>query len=138
LEPKLYNKLLFRLIALPVASLTLLVLMLAYALERVEQSARAVDHTDRVIAHANNLSKLMVDEETGLRGYLLTQDPVFLEPFHQADQQLEPEFAALANLVRKRQEQVNLLHSIQRLMRSGSRRADRRSRPPMQVESSCR
>lgn len=40
-----------------------------------------VAHSDQVIAEANALLALLVDGETGMRGYLLTGDEVLLEPF---------------------------------------------------------
>jgi PAS domain S-box-containing protein len=112
-EPRLYNRLLVRLLGLPVATLALLALVLGYGLQRVEQSAKAVDHSDRVIAHANRLAKLILDEETGLRGFLLTRDPGFLQPLHEADRQLNPEFKTLSDLVRRRPNQVAKLQQIQ-------------------------
>ena len=81
LEAAAYRRLLLRLLALPMVALGLLALTLAYGIQQMERSARRVDHSDRVIAHANNLVKLMVDEETGLRGFLLTRDPNFLLPY---------------------------------------------------------
>jgi PAS domain S-box-containing protein len=111
-DPRQYNRLLIRLLALPVAALAVLALILGLGLQDYQRSARMVDHSDLVIAHANHLFKLMVDEETGLRGYLLTKDPVFLQPFHRADQQLDPEFALLADLVRLRPDQASRLRSV--------------------------
>ena len=86
-------------------------IVLGYGLERVQESAAVVDRADVVILHANRLIKLMVDEETGLRGYLLTRNP-FLEPLHQADQQIEPEFNALFDLVH-RPDQIARLRRLQ-------------------------
>jgi diguanylate cyclase (GGDEF)-like protein/PAS domain S-box-containing protein len=114
-ESRLYHRLLFRLLALPIASLTLLALILAYALQRVEQSGRNVDHTDRTIAHANYLTRLIVDEETGIRGYLLSKDPVLLQPLHEADQRLPEEFTTLFHLVRRDPAQTAKLTTIQKL-----------------------
>jgi PAS domain S-box-containing protein len=101
LESRLYNRLLFRLFALPVAALAFLALILGYGLQRVEESASAVDRADVILLHANRLTRLILDEETGLRGFLLTRNPVFLEPLHSADLQIEPEFDTLFNLVRR-------------------------------------
>ncbi|HEX3373818.1 MAG TPA: ATP-binding protein [Edaphobacter sp.] len=101
-----------RLLALPIAALTVLALILGYGLEHIQASASAVDRADVVILHANRLIKLMVDEETGLRGFLLTRDPVFLQPLHEADQQIEPEFKTLFELVH-RPDQVARLHGLQ-------------------------
>jgi PAS domain S-box-containing protein len=112
-DPRQYNRLLIRLLALPVAALTVLALILGFGLQDVQRSAREVDHSDLITAHANNLIKLMVDEETGLRGFLLTKDRLFLQPFHEADEQLEPEFATLFSLLQNRPKQTARLKSIQ-------------------------
>jgi PAS domain S-box-containing protein len=108
-EPRLYSRLLVRLLALPIAALTALALILGYGLRRVQESASAVDRADVVILHANRLTKLMVDEETGLRGYLLSRDPVFLQPLHDADQQIEPEFNTLFSMVHRPDQVARLL-----------------------------
>ena len=92
--------------------MTVFVLILGYGFERVEQSARAVDHSDQVLAGANRLIKLMVDEETGLRGFLLSHNPVFLEPLRQAGSQLGPEFNALEGLVHSRPDQLERLQRL--------------------------
>jgi PAS domain S-box-containing protein len=112
LESRLYNRLLFRLLALPVAALAILALILGYGLERVEESANAIDRADVVILHGNRLGRLIVDEETGLRGFLLTRNPVFLEPLHSADLQIEHEFDTLFSLVH-RPDQIDRLHRLQ-------------------------
>jgi len=112
LESRLYNRLLFRLLALPVATLAFLALILGYGLNRVEESANAVDRADVVILHGNRLTRLILDEETGLRGFLLTRNPTFLEPLHSADLQIEPEFDTLFTLVH-RPDQVARLRRLQ-------------------------
>src|SRR5580692_2551937 len=112
LESRLYNRLLFRLFALPVAALAFLALILGYGLQRVEESASAVDRADVILLHANRLTRLILDEETGLRGFLLTRNPVFLEPLHSADLQIDPEFDTLLSLVH-RPDQVERLKQIQ-------------------------
>jgi PAS domain S-box-containing protein len=111
-DSRLYTRLLFRLLVLPVAALAILALILGYGLRRVQQSAASVDAADVVILHSNRLIKLMVDEETGLRGYLLTRNPGFLEPLHQADRDIEPEFDTLFTLVHS-PDQVDRLHRLQ-------------------------
>jgi PAS domain S-box-containing protein len=111
-DSRLYNRLLIRLLALPVATLTVLAIVLGYGLQRVQESAIAVDRADVVILHANRLIKLMVDEETGLRGFLLSRNPVFLQPMHEADQEIEPEFNTLFSLVH-RPDQVARLQRLQ-------------------------
>ena len=123
MEAAAYRRLLLRLVVLPLVALGLLALTVAYGFRQVQGSARRVDHSDRVIAHANNLVKLMVDEETGLRGFLLTRDATFLEPYQKATQQLDPEFSALANLVRHDPEQTARLQRLQAASRAWQQEA---------------
>jgi PAS domain S-box-containing protein len=112
MEAAAYRRLLFRLLALPIVALGLLALTLAYGIQQMQLSARRVDYSDRVIAQANELVKLMVDEETGLRGFLITRDPIFLQPYREANQQLEPEFTALFELIKHDPEQTARLQRL--------------------------
>ena len=48
------------------------------------QSAGMVEHTLIVRETANTVLNSLVDAETGQRGYLLTGDPPFLEPYDRA------------------------------------------------------
>jgi PAS domain S-box-containing protein len=121
-ESRLYRRLLVRLLALPVAALTLLALVLGYGLERVKESSDMVDRADVVHAHANRLIRLIVDEETGVRGYLLARNPILLQPMREAKTQLGPEFDALYSLVR-RPDQVARLQRIQTTLQSWEREA---------------
>jgi PAS domain S-box-containing protein len=121
-ESRLYSRLLIRLLALPVAALTGLAIILGYGLQRVQESAIAVDRADVIIVHANRLIKLIIDEETGLRGYLLVRNPVFLEPLHQADHQIDTEFDTLFTLV-LRPDQVERLHRLQATQQQWEQRA---------------
>src|SRR5688572_15671093 len=47
-------------------------------------AARDVDHSDAVLAQISGVEKLAVDMETGVRGYRITADLAFLEPFQRA------------------------------------------------------
>ena len=96
----------------------------------MQESAAVVDRADVVILHANRLIKLMVDEETGLRGYLLTRNPVFLEPLHQADQQIEPEFNTLFSLVH-RPDQIARLQRLQSTHQEWEKKAHQDIQSPM-------
>jgi PAS domain S-box-containing protein len=113
LQAAAYRRLLLRLLALPIVALGLLALTLAYGIQQVQLAARRVDHHDQVIAHANNLVKLIIDQETGLRGFLLTRDRTFLQPYEAASQQVGPEFTTLFGLVRRDPEQTARLQRLQ-------------------------
>src|SRR5277367_2628558 len=121
-ESRLYNRLLVRLLALPVAALTVLAIILGYGLRSVQESADAVDRADVVILHANRLIKLIIDEETGLRGYLLIRNPVFLQPMREADHQIDAEFDTLFPMVR-RPDQVDRLRRLQKTQKQWEQEA---------------
>lgn len=52
-----------------------------YSTQQLIQSAWWVNHTNEVIIETENIISAAKDAETGQRGYLLTLDPVFLDPF---------------------------------------------------------
>ena len=88
-----------RLLIVPVAALLLLAGILSIGILELVRSARWVDHTDHVIAVASTLQTLMIDEETGVRGFLLSQDPVTLEPWNKATDRIGSQFDMLPQLV---------------------------------------
>jgi PAS domain S-box-containing protein len=123
LEAAAYRRLLVRVLALPIFTVALLALTLVYGFRQVQRNARRVDRSDQVIAHANNLIKLMVDEETGLRGFLLTHDTTFLQPYHDAGQKLDPEFKTLFDLRGRDPEQTARLQRLQTASRAWQQEA---------------
>jgi CHASE3 domain sensor protein len=61
---------LFLALALPVALLLVVGVVLGLQINRMHQTARWVDQADSVLAKAFEVQKRMLDQETGLRGYL--------------------------------------------------------------------
>ncbi|MBX3201978.1 MAG: response regulator [Labilithrix sp.] len=68
----------------PVALLVALGGVLGVQLLRTSEDARWLDHSDRVLSRVYQLQKHFVDEETAIRGYLITSDARFLEPYYKA------------------------------------------------------
>ncbi len=75
-------------IGVPALTLLALVLYLLYL-------AASIERTDRVIAKGHSLQRLLVDMESGLRGYQATEDERFLQPFNDARPLLDPQLDAL-------------------------------------------
>ena len=71
-----------------------------------------VVHTHKAIARAQELLNLIVDMETGQRGYLITGDPVFLEPYHLALDVWRQKIQTLAAQVSDNPPQVDRLNRI--------------------------
>jgi CHASE3 domain sensor protein len=61
--------------------------------------SRRVERSRQVIGQVNLAQKLLVDQETGLRAYLPTGDPRFLEPYESSQAALPGVLDALANVV---------------------------------------
>ena len=129
-----YRRLLFRLLLLPIIALGLLAFTLVYGFRQVQESARKVDHADLVIARFNNLLKLIVDEETGIRGYAITRDPNFLEPYRDANQRVEPEFQAIIDLIHD-QAQVARLNRMRTQFRAWEQSATAAATPDQTIEA---
>lgn len=55
-----------------------------YSTRQLIKNSELVNHTNEVLLEAENIMSALKDAETGQRGYLLTQDPVFLEPYNGA------------------------------------------------------
>ena len=114
MDTKEYNRLLIQLLLLPLLALSVLALGLGYSLQRARAGAAWVDHSDRVTAQIDRIVKLIIDEETGIRGYLLTRDPAFLEPSNRAQRMLPLEFQAALDMVRDNPNQMARLQQIRR------------------------
>jgi len=81
----------------PVALLLFVGLILAFQIVKLTDAAHWVDHTDEVMGRVSEIQNQVVDQETGIRGYLLSGDRAFLGPYERA--QPLPMFAAVHALV---------------------------------------
>ncbi|KPW42949.1 Sensor histidine kinase/response regulator [Pseudomonas syringae pv. apii] len=95
-----FRKLLGRNVGLPlgvgVLSAVFFILLISYLLNAIQW----VEHTDRVINNTNRSMKLSIDMETGMRGFLLTGDQHFLDPYEIAKPLLVAELNGLQELVK--------------------------------------
>jgi CheY-like chemotaxis protein/CHASE3 domain sensor protein len=71
-----------------------------------------VEHTDRVTRDASELQRLSIDLETGMRGFLITGDEAFLQPYESAQPRLAAGMAALRQRVADNPAQVDRLDRI--------------------------
>jgi PAS domain S-box-containing protein len=90
-----FRNILIRAVAAPLIIMALLAGALLWQIDSYRTATRAVIRSDRTIAQANQLQRLLVDMESGLRGYLLTGADVFLAPYNQAIPQIQPNFDTL-------------------------------------------
>ena len=58
-----------------------------------------VQHTDEITSDARYLMRAVLDMETGVRGYLLTGEPKFLEPYRDSEPNIPITFDAIDRLL---------------------------------------
>ncbi|WP_426071371.1 response regulator [Janthinobacterium sp. DSP2-3-3] len=110
-----FRSILARNVTLPlvigVATALVFVGLIAYLLSAL----RSVEHSERVIGNANEVMKLSVDMETGMRGYLLTGDETFLAPYKSGKAKIAVEMTTLQDLVSASAIQTDRLRRIRAL-----------------------
>ncbi|MCS3840785.1 signal transduction histidine kinase/DNA-binding response OmpR family regulator/CHASE3 domain sensor protein [Pseudomonas sp. JAI111] len=110
-----FRKLLSRNISLPlgvgVISAVFFVSLITYLLSVIQW----VEHTDRVINNANEAVKLTVDLETGMRGFLLSGDEHFLDPYETAKPRIAVALNTLLELTADNPVQTDRLRRLQAL-----------------------
>lgn len=74
---------------------------------------RWVDRTDRVLTQTNRLQTVLIDAETGLRGYALTSNEEFLTPYTNSLRIVDEEFAKLRGLVGDNSVQIGRIGDIE-------------------------
>ncbi|MBC3789033.1 sensor histidine kinase [Spirosoma utsteinense] len=93
-------------------------LLLAYQQHRQEEDNQWVVHTYQVMDHVKAVEALLVDAETGARGYAATQDSVFLEPYRQARSQIESNLGTLPQLVADNPAQQRRVRQLNQLAKA--------------------
>ena len=83
-----FRRLMTRAFLVPAGLLALLAVALGIGVTRLVHAARLTEASDHVLASTARLRELLVDRETGLRGYLLSGDRAFFEPVQRADAEL--------------------------------------------------
>lgn len=107
-----------------VGLIALCVVMLVNALLRYRATQqlldanRQIEHTLAVEAQLENIGALLRDAETGQRGYLLTGQESYLQPYEVATQQLPAAMQRLGGMVADNPEQVKNVERLQNLTTS--------------------
>lgn len=89
-----------------------------FASDRLIESNQWVTHTYKVEAALRQLEKILVDAETGQRGYLLTRKESFLQPYYAATKEFTSSLMIIRKLVQDNPEQVERLDQFSILAQS--------------------
>lgn len=107
IDERSFRKLLSRNVALPLGVGLLSAMVFAAVISYLLTVIQWVEHTDRVITNANGALKLSIDMETGMRGYLITGDEQFLQPYEVARPHITAELSSLRERVADNPQQVD-------------------------------
>jgi two-component sensor histidine kinase len=101
-------------------------LLMAQTVVAQRQARQGVMLQDESMLSLNALLEIMLDAETGQRGYLLTGNPAYLEPYELAKVRLDPEVSALQRMGERSgdEEQQHIVHA-QQLIRAKIGEMDR-------------
>ena len=118
MEPGNFKSFLRHTVLLPIVLLAVLAGALAWQVAYMTSAMELVQHTDNIAGVARQLMRSIVDMETGLRGYLLTNDTGFLQPYKTAEPQVEERFAELERTIDVDSEERDALRLVETDYRS--------------------
>ncbi|WP_409266184.1 response regulator [Massilia sp. BHUDP2] len=108
-----FRRILSRNVALPlglsVVTAIVFVALIAYLINALNR----VEHSERVIGNAQEVSKLAADMEAGMRGYLLAGDEAFLSPYLLALQRVQSGLGSMSEMVADNPAQIDRIKRIQ-------------------------
>lgn len=80
-------------------------------------SANLVEHSNKVIKRSNDLFLDLIQHQTGIRGYMITNDTSFLQPYTNSLPNIKKHFKELRNLTKENQLQQHWLDSLETLIK---------------------
>ena len=98
--------------SVPMSLLVIISSVVYFSIGELIETSKWVKHTQQVITGGKDLEKLMIDMETGQRGFLITGKDNFLEPFNQAQKVWQEKNEELQLLVADNDKQVTRLKLI--------------------------
>ncbi len=105
IDPDDFDRLLSRNLKLPLLGGLIGALVFVGLIVFLLSTIGAVEHSDRVTRSASELQRRSIDMETGLRGFLITGDESFLEPYQTALPRIKGDIDALGKLVSDNRQQ---------------------------------
>ncbi|MES2819231.1 MAG: response regulator [Pseudomonadota bacterium] len=115
IDEKSFRRILSRNVALPLGIGIISALFFIGLILYLLSVLKGVEHSDRVIGSAHEAAKLSVDVETGLRGFLITDDEAFLAPYEVAKPLIGVQLRNLGELVADNPAQLDRLRRVEAL-----------------------
>ena len=93
-----FNRILRQVFLLPVIALLLMAVALYLQIQGANSTVNLIQESNARIAQVSRIEKLILNEESGLRGYENTSDDRFLQPYLAASSSLQAEFDKMQTL----------------------------------------
>ena len=103
MEFKRFKRTLRQVLLLPIVACLLLACVLVWQIRGANATVGLIEESDSRIALTTRIEGLVVDEETGLRGYQVTSDPRFLQPYRDAEVPMQQAIDKLQSMARPEQ-----------------------------------
>ncbi|MDF1796367.1 MAG: CHASE3 domain-containing protein [Coxiellaceae bacterium] len=101
---------------IPLILIVFLSIVTFIAIRSLENSSDWVKHTSNVLIHAGQIEKLVIDLETGERGFLISGKESFLEPFNKGKLDIAAKLAETKRLVSDNPAQVKRIEQVEKLV----------------------
>jgi PAS domain S-box-containing protein len=102
-------------IALPLACLLGSVIADTLLRQRLIEAQMYVDHANQVLAQSQGTLISLLNAETGVRGYYISRQKVFLEPYEKALTTLDPTLISLEQLVQDQPPQLQRIKQLKQI-----------------------
>ena len=100
MEFKRFKRTLRQVLLLPIIACLLLACVLVWQIRGANATVGLIEESDSRADLATRIEGLVVDEETGLRGYQVTSDPRFLQPYRNAEAPMQQAIDKLQSMAR--------------------------------------
>jgi signal transduction histidine kinase/DNA-binding response OmpR family regulator/CHASE3 domain sensor protein len=107
-----FRRILSRNVAMPLGMGVLSALVFVGIIAYLINVLSWVEHSERVIGKANEVSRMSADMEAGMRGYLLSGDDDFMAPYLQNKPRIDAELTGLAEMVQDNPSQIERVRRI--------------------------
>ncbi|MGC2237200.1 MAG: CHASE3 domain-containing protein [Pyrinomonadaceae bacterium] len=100
-------------------AIILLIIVVLFAFRSMGKLTGAVSsekHTLEVISHLDETLNLIVDAETGTRGFIITKDETILEPYNRAKQKVDEVLPSLRELIKDNPNQTERVSRLENII----------------------
>ncbi len=105
MEFKRFKRTLRQVLLLPIVACLLLACVLVWQIRGANATVGLIEESDSRADLTTRIEGLVVDEETGLRGYQVTSDPRFLQPYSDAEAPMQQAIDKLQSVAQPEQQE---------------------------------